>query len=73
MKKTIFKARIVLGMLASSFISVVIANKLSGRGSIYLKKDLNFKNQYINNIITREVTIIDILSKKILLCLVQNV
>lgn len=64
-KKTIFKSRIAPGMLISSFISAVIANKLPGKGSIYLKQDLNFKKPvYINDIITTEVTIVNILNEK---------
>lgn len=77
-KKTIFKKRIAPGMLISSFISAVIANKLPGEGSIYLKQDLNFRKPvYINDIITTEVTITDILTeKKIIIlrtsCINQN-
>lgn len=43
-KKTIFKKRIVHGMLLVSFFSKLIANKYPGDGSIYLQQDVNFKN-----------------------------
>lgn len=60
-KTTIFKKRIAPGILVSSFISAVIANKLPGKGSIYLEQDLKFKKPvYINDIITTEVEIIKI-------------
>lgn len=64
-KKTIFKKRIAPGMLISSFISAVIANKLPGEGAIYLKQDLKFKKPvYINDAITTEIKIIDIIDEK---------
>jgi 3-hydroxybutyryl-CoA dehydratase len=64
-KKTIFKTRITPGLLVASFISAVIANKLPGRGSIYLSQDLKFKRPvYINDTITTQVTITDILDEK---------
>lgn len=40
--KTIFGKRIAHGILVSGFISNVLANKLPGPGTIYLKQDLNF-------------------------------
>lgn len=43
-KNTIFKGKIAHGLLAASFISTVLANKLPGPGTIYLKQDLVFKN-----------------------------
>ncbi|MTI38251.1 MaoC family dehydratase [Fulvivirga lutimaris] len=41
-KNSIFKKRIVHGMLVSGLISAVIANDLPGPGSIYLQQNLNF-------------------------------
>lgn len=41
--KTLFKQRIAHGFLVGSLISAVIANKLPGHGSIYLKQEMNFK------------------------------
>lgn len=43
-KNTIFKKRIVHGMLLVSFFSKLIANKYPGEGSIYLQQDVKFKN-----------------------------
>ncbi|MHB2153629.1 MaoC family dehydratase [Calditrichota bacterium GD2] len=40
--KTIFKSRIVHGILVSGLISAVIGMKLPGEGSIYLGQDLKF-------------------------------
>lgn len=40
--KSIFKNRIVHGMLVASFISKVIATDLPGPGTIYLNQVLNF-------------------------------
>jgi 3-hydroxybutyryl-CoA dehydratase len=60
-KNTIFKKRIVHGMLLGSYISSVIANEFPGEGSIYLQQNLNFKNPcYIDD----EVEIIVELIKK---------
>ena len=42
-EKTFFKGRIAHGMLMGGFISAVIAMKLPGPGSIYLKQELKFK------------------------------
>jgi 3-hydroxybutyryl-CoA dehydratase len=43
-KNTIFKKRIVHGMLLGGYISSVIANDYPGNGSIYLQQTLLFKN-----------------------------
>ena len=40
---TIFKTRIVHGMLTASFLSTVIGSKLPGPGSIYLSQNLRFR------------------------------
>ena len=57
-KKSIFKTRIVHGILVSSLISSVIANKLPGPGSIYLNQTLNFiKPVFLGDEITASVTI----------------
>lgn len=64
-KNTIFKKRIVHGMLSASFISAVIGNKLPGCGSIYLKQDFKFiAPVYIGDIIRAEVEIIKLNSDK---------
>lgn len=60
-KQTIFKRRIVQGFLTGSLISAIIANKLPGRGSIYLNQDMNFlKPVFIGDTITAKVIIKDI-------------
>jgi 3-hydroxybutyryl-CoA dehydratase len=41
-KNTVFGQRIVHGILTSGLISATIANKLPGKGSIYLGQDLKF-------------------------------
>ena len=42
-RKTIFKERVIHGMLTASFISTVIGTKLPGPGCIYVNQNLNFK------------------------------
>ncbi|HPG92144.1 MAG TPA: MaoC family dehydratase [Clostridia bacterium] len=57
-KTTIFGQRIVHGMLTSSLISAVIANKLPGEGTIYLGQELRFMAPVLlNDTITAEITI----------------
>ncbi len=41
-KKSIFKGKVVYGMLLGSMISAVIGTKLPGNGYIYVKQELNF-------------------------------
>ena len=60
-KSTIFRKRIIHGMLVSSLFSGVIANELPGIGSIYLSQSLNFKKPiYFNQEINIRVEIIKI-------------
>lgn len=47
--KSIFKHRIVHGLLTSSLFSAIIGTKLPGNGSIYLKQDLNFRKPIYHN------------------------
>lgn len=71
-QSTIFKRRISHGMLYGSFISAVIANKLPGPGSIYLKQDFTFlKPVFIGDIITASVEIIEIPKENIYKLLTQ--
>src|SRR5260370_24706315 len=42
-QSTVFKSRIVHGLLSASFVSTVIASKLPGPGSIYLSQNMRFK------------------------------
>ena len=63
--KTIFKKRVVHGFLTGSLISTVIASKLPGPGSIYLKQELKFLSPvFIGEIVKAEVTILEINSEK---------
>mgnify|MGYP001275842787 CR=1 FL=1 len=41
-QNTFFKTRIAHGMLTAGFISAIIANKLPGPGTIYMKQELSF-------------------------------
>jgi 3-hydroxybutyryl-CoA dehydratase len=41
-KNTFFKTRIAHGILVAGFISTVLATRLPGPGTIYLKQDLQF-------------------------------
>lgn len=59
-KNTMFKSRISHGFLVGSLISAVIANKLPGIGSIYLKQDINFKKPVFHGEeVTAEVEVIE--------------
>lgn len=63
--KSIFKHRIVHGLLTSSLFSAIIGTKLPGNGSIYLKQDLNFRKPiYHNETIKAEVTVKEIKREK---------
>lgn len=69
-RNSIFKGRIAHGFLSASFISTVLASKLPGPGTIYLKQDLEFKYpvRIGDNITTRvEVIAKENLTRKITL------
>ena len=58
-KNSIFKGRIAHGFLSASFISTVLASKLPGPGTIYLKQDLDFKRPVrIGDEITAQVEVV---------------
>jgi 3-hydroxybutyryl-CoA dehydratase len=62
--ETFFKTRIAHGMLTAGFISAVIANKLPGPGTIYLKQELTFLAPVrIGDTITARVEVREILEK----------
>lgn len=68
--KTIFKKRIVHGLLTSSLISAVIGTKLPGEGAIYLHQELDFRKPvYCGEEITAIVKVVNIKSEKSLLYL----
>ena len=69
-KKEIFSVLIVHGLLTSSVISAVIANKLPGPGSIYLSQSLKFlKPVYHNEEVVAKVKIVDIKHEKLIIML----
>ncbi len=60
-QKSIFKRRVVHGMLTASLISAVLGTKLPGHGSVYLGQRLNFKKPvFIGDTVT---TIVEVLEK----------
>lgn len=64
-KTSVFKKRIVHGMLVSSLFSGLIANQLPGKGSIYLNQELNFKHPiFFDEEVKVEVEIIHIREDK---------
>jgi 3-hydroxybutyryl-CoA dehydratase len=63
-KNTMFKERIVQGILTVGLISSVIANKLPGPGSILLSQEIKYvKPVKINDTITAKVEIIETSNK----------
>lgn len=69
-KRGIFSDLIVHGLLTSSLISAVIANKLPGPGSIYLSQSLKFlKPVYHNEEVVAKVKIVDIKHEKLIIML----
>jgi len=76
--KSIFRKRIVHGLLVSGLISAVIGTKLPGEGSIYLGQSLNFiKPVYLEDKIKAKVEVIKLRDdKKIVtlktICINQN-
>lgn len=64
-KNTFFKTRIAHGMLTAGFISAVLANKLPGPGTIYLKQELSFLAPVkIGDTITAKVEVLEIIADK---------
>ena len=64
-KTTVFKSRIVHGMLSASFVSTAIASKLPGPGSIYLSQNLRFKAPVRpGDTVEARVTITDVMLDK---------
>ena len=64
-EKTFFKTRIAHGMLTAGFISAILANKLPGPGTIYLRQELNFLAPvHIGDTITARVEVIEIVAEK---------
>jgi len=64
-RTTFFKTRIAHGLLPAGFISNVIAMKLPGPGTIYLRQELNFKAPVrIGDTITARVEVLEIIKEK---------
>ena len=64
-KHTIFKKRIAHGFLSASLISTVIATKLPGPGSIYLKQSLKFLAPvFIDEEISVKIVVLEINNEK---------
>ncbi|MGC8659031.1 MAG: MaoC family dehydratase [Desulfomonilaceae bacterium] len=60
-QQTFFKARIAHGLLVAGLISAVIANRLPGPGTIYVKQELNFlAPAFIGDTVTAHVEVIDV-------------
>lgn len=72
-KKTIFKERIVHGMLTSSLISAVLGTQLPGPGTIYLGQDLKFLLPVrFGDTILAEVEVYEINEDKNIIKLITN-
>jgi 3-hydroxybutyryl-CoA dehydratase len=64
-RSTVFKGRIVHGLLSASFVSTVIASRLPGPGSIYLSQNLRFKAPVrAGDTVAACVTVTEILREK---------
>ena len=64
-RKTFFKTRIAHGMLMGGFISGVIANRLPGPGTIYVRQELDFLAPVrIGDTITARVEVVEIIAEK---------
>jgi 3-hydroxybutyryl-CoA dehydratase len=64
-KGTVFKSRIVHGMLSASFVSTAIASRLPGPGSIYLSQNLRFKAPVRpGDTVEARVTVTDVMLEK---------
>tara|TARA_B000000532_G_scaffold163943_1_gene132289 strand:- start:839 stop:1225 length:387 start_codon:yes stop_codon:yes gene_type:complete len=60
-KKTIFKQKVAHGFLSASLISMLIATKLPGPGSIYLSQNLKFLAPvFIDDLVRVKVTVQEI-------------
>eukprot|EP01132_Coremiostelium_polycephalum_P010665 gene10665-13063_t len=65
---TRFKRTIVHGTLVSSVLSKVVANRLPGPGSIYVKQELNYiKPTFVGDTVRGKVTVTGISGKKVFL------
>lgn len=64
-EKTFFKARIAHGLLIAGFLSTVIATRLPGPGTIYVRQELSFKAPvYIGDTITASAKVLKVYVEK---------
>ena len=64
-KKTIFGERIAHGLLTGAYISTLLANKLPGPGTVYLKQEFKFKLPVkIGDTIKAEVEVKELIDEK---------
>lgn len=64
-KTTVFKKRIVHGMLVGSFVSNLIGTGMPGEGAIYMKQDFSFiKPVFHGDMITVKVTVVEVNKEK---------
>ena len=62
---SVFKKRVVHGMLTASLISGVLGSVMPGEGTIYLEQDLQFcKPVYIGDLCTAKVNVAEVLNKE---------
>lgn len=63
--KTMFKGRIVHGLITAGLISAVLGTKLPGKGTIYLEQHLRFRNPVrIGDAVTAEVEVLEIIESR---------
>ena len=64
-KGTFFKTRIAHGMLSAGFISAVLANRLPGPGTVYVKQELRFLAPvHMGDTVTARVEVTEIFPEK---------
>ncbi len=63
--QTFFKTRIAHGMLMAGFISAVVANRLPGPGTIYVRQELDFLAPVrIGDTVTARAEVVDVIKEK---------
>jgi 3-hydroxybutyryl-CoA dehydratase len=64
-ERSLFKGRVVHGMLTASLISTVIGGTLPGPGSVYVSQQLRFlKPVFIGDTVTARVTVAELIAEK---------
>jgi 3-hydroxybutyryl-CoA dehydratase len=64
-RQTMFKGRIVHGILTAGIVSAVLGTKLPGKNSIYLRQELEFKAAVkIGETVTADVEVIEKIERK---------